>query len=478
MRTHKVTMALVTGLGALSLLGGCLGPNASINPVAVPVQILSVNLQNPQPRVGESTTLRLEVLAGWFRNPIFYYRAKRGRVVGINGETGPQGGYVRAGNQVRYFAPYTSNYPAPDGIRQDDVIEILAQDGNHITRLNHNVNIIGSTVVFSTQQVNGQNGTLMIATDSGGGVQSTPQPLMDLANREIQGTSPSIAPNGERIAYVFYPGDGTSKIMMRDASGQVLALTNNARGLALDPAWSPDGSYLVFASNHETTDGTYDIYMMSVDQSQGGRAVNRLTNNNWDDRHPAWNPLLTASEDRILAVSARKNTLQSPGGRAQNWNVFLMDRKGNYTREISQVQGDGDNWAIEPAWRPDGNALAYTRFGPVTNYQAGASKFQRIFVQDLSTSTTLVPVNISNTDPNARESSPIWALDRTNDLVFLRTEGNFAGGARVFRTTYQPGGGNTFPPQLVGPFQQLSLPLTMVGGTNREISGYHPLDWR
>lgn len=466
---------LVAAFGAATVVG--------CNPLPQPVQILAINVQNPTPRVGESTIVRLEALAGWFRTPVFYYRAQRGRIVDMSGNAaatqGPQGGWVRAGNQVRYFAPYTSTYPGPDGTRQNDVIEVLAQDGQHITRVNQNVTVIGSTIVFSTQDPqSGQNGSLMLATDSGGGsLQSSPEPLRDLLNRELKGSSPSISPNGERIAYVFYPGDGTSKLMVRDASGQVQALTNFARGLCLDPAWSPDGVFLVFASNHESPDGTFDIYMMSVDQQQGGRAIQRLTNNNWDDRHPAWNPVLSAPENSILAVASRKNNLQSPGGRAQNWNIFLMDRSGNYTREISQVQGDGENWAIEPTWRPDGNALAYTRFGPVNNYQSGAAKFQRIFVQDLSVSTTLTPVNVSNTDPNARESSPIWMTERFNELIFLRTDGAVAGAARVYRTLYQPGG-NTYPPQIVGPFQALMLPLTMVGGTNREVSGFHPLDWR
>jgi hypothetical protein len=62
----------------------------------------------------------------------------------------------------------------------------------------------------------------------------------------------------------------------------------------------------------------------------------------------------------------------------------------------------------------------------------------------------------------------------------LRTEANVPNIARVFQTQYMPGnqGGNTFPPQLVAPFQGLQLPITQVFGTNRDILGYHPLDWR
>jgi dipeptidyl aminopeptidase/acylaminoacyl peptidase len=466
----KLLAALLAGVSTASVLSGCPGVTT----------VLAVNLENPNLRVSEETTLRLEVLAAWFRTPVFYYRARRGRIVGMNGESNARGQFVRATNVVKYYAPYTSTYPSPEGgLSQNDEIEIRAQDGAYIATVTKSVQINGSSVVFSSVAEGGQNGTLQIARDSGAGQLSTPEPMRDLAGTPLRGNSPAIAPNGERIAYVSYPGDGTAKIMMRDASGQVLALTNYPRGLCLDPAWSPDGNYLLFASTHETTDGTFEIYMMNVDQSQGGLAVTRLTNNSWDDRHPAWNPVLSAPEDRIIAVTSRKNNLTSPGGRANNWNVFLMSRNGAYTREISAVQGDGDNWAVEPSWRPDGNAIAYTRFGPVNNYQSGASKFQRIFVQELQQSPTLVPLNISNTDPNSRESSPVWATDRTNDIMFLRTDGNFQSAARVFRTTYQPGStGNTFLPQVIAPFQGLNLPLTVVSGTNREISGFHTYDWR
>lgn len=466
----KLLASLVAGVSAATLLTGCPGN----------VQVLQVNLENPNLRVGESTTLRLEALAAWFRTPVFYYRAKRGRVVGMNGESNARGQYVRASNIVKYYAPYTSSFPAPEGgLSQNDEIEIRAQDGAYITTVVRSIQITGSSVVFSSVAEGGQNGTLLMARDSGAGQLSPPEPMRDLAGQQLRGSSPSISPNGERIAYVNYPGDGTAKIMMRDASGQVLSLTNYPKGLCVDPSWSPDGNFLLFASTHETNDGTFEVYMMNVDQNQGGLAVTRLTNNNWDDRHPSWNPVLTAPEDRVIAVAARKNNLTSPGGRAQNWNVFLMSRNGAYTREISAVQGDGDNWAVEPSWRPDGNALAYTRFGPVNNYQSGASKFQRIFVQELQQSPTLVPLNISNTDPNSRESSPVWATDGRSDIMFLRTEGNFQAAARVYRTTYQPGSsGNTFLPQLIAPFQGLNLPLTIVGGTNRDISGFHTYDWR
>ncbi len=468
-RSRFIPLSLLGGMALATTLTGCPGP----------AQILQANLANPAPRVGESTIVRVEILAQWFRTPSIFYRARRGRIIGLNGEMAVPGTFVRASNQVRYFAPFTSSYPSAEGLQQNDVIEIYVQDGTFQNQLTVPVIVMGSTVVFSMPQNGKPNGTLMMAIDMGNGQSlSPPVALKDLQGRDIEGVSPVISPDGQRIAYVFYPGDGTSKIMMRDAAGQVMALTNNARGLNIDPAWSPDGKQLLFAGNHETGDGTFDLYLMVVDQSQGGRAVTRLTNNNWDDRHPAWNPVLTAAPTASFAAASRKNNLQSPGGRAQNWNLYLMDSVGNYTRALTSIQGDGDNWAIEPAWRLDGQAIAYTRFGPVNNLQSSASRFQRIFVQELqNASPTVTPLNPTNTNPNTRESSPIWSSGGTPTIYYLLNDINFQTTGRLYQTSYSPG--NTFTlPQLVGQFQTLNFPLTIVGGTNRDITGYHPIDWR
>ncbi|HEY9724415.1 MAG TPA: hypothetical protein V6D47_20600 [Oscillatoriaceae cyanobacterium] len=466
---HKLLTLLVAGLGVMVTETACTS-----------TQVVAIDIENPNLQVGTSTVVRLEVLASWFTNPVFYYKADRGRIVGMNGETGPENGYVRAGNEVRYFAPYTSTYPAANGYQQGDVIHVFAQNGTAVSpEITRQVLISGSTVVFSTTQSQGQNGPLMIATDSGNGIESNPQPLRNLSGATINGSSPAISPDGRRIAYVNYPGDGSSQIWERDASGQVQALTNQASGLAVDPSWSPDGNFLLYASNGDTSNGTFDIYQLTIDGTDGSRSVTRLTNNTWDDRHPAWNPVPSAPSTQSIAVASKKNDLNSPGSQSQSWNVFLMDRTGNYTREVSQVGGDGQEWAIEPAWRPDGNAIAYTRFGPINNVTSNAANFQRIFVQELQQSVTYTPLNVSNTDPTSRESSPVWAMDQSNAIYFLRSDGSTGGGGRIYRSVYTPGvTGSQYPPQVVGAFQGLFLPISLVGGTNRDVQGFHPLDWR
>ena len=71
--------------------------------------------------------------------------------------------------------------------------------------------------------------------------------------------------------------------------GNPINLTNDPRSDA-DPAWSPDGTKIAFASNR---DGDGEIYVMDAD---GGNPTN-LTNNSGDDIAPAWSP--DGSQDRL-----------------------------------------------------------------------------------------------------------------------------------------------------------------------------------
>lgn len=70
--------------------------------------------------------------------------------------------------------------------------------------------------------------------------------------------------------------------MNADGSNQT-RLTNNPTNDS--PSWSPDGTKLVFTSNHA---GNYEIFMMNPD----GTDVSRLTNHLAADGAPAWSPFL------------------------------------------------------------------------------------------------------------------------------------------------------------------------------------------
>ena len=98
----------------------------------------------------------------------------------------------------------------------------------------------------------------------------------------------------------------------------------------VDPAWSPNGHEIAFASRR---DGRMHIYVMSAD----GRSTRRVTGSPMDDDHPSWSP------DGRRIVFSREGAL------------FVVPASGGAARRV----GHGTGSAADPAWSPDGKLIAY-----------------------------------------------------------------------------------------------------------------------
>jgi Tol biopolymer transport system component len=103
---------------------------------------------------------------------------------------------------------------------------------------------------------------------------------------------PAWSPDGSKIVFV-YDGEGTDEIYVMNADGSGRTnLSHSPGSWEYEPAWSPDGSKIVFESNK---DGNYEIYVMNAD----GSNQTRLTFNLGDgvdpktanDYSPVWQPL-------------------------------------------------------------------------------------------------------------------------------------------------------------------------------------------
>jgi len=145
---------------------------------------------------------------------------------------------------------------------------------------------------------------------------------------------PAWSPDGASIAFASDRA-GKMTIYIIHVNETPRALLHATSGIDYDPDWSPDGRQIVFASNREDD---FEIYTVNVD----GTGLRRLTNSPGDDRNPAWSP-----DGGRIAFSS---------DRAGNEEIYVMDTDGGEVAQVTTHPGD-DLW---PDWYPNGKRLLFT----------------------------------------------------------------------------------------------------------------------
>ena len=172
--------------------------------------------------------------------------------------------------------------------------------------------------------------------------------LVQLANHPASDNNPAGSPNGRRIAFASRRGLTPDLYVMDSDGNNVVRLTqdNFDEGRS---SWSPDATKIAFTSFCKLN---CDIF--TVDANGANRT--RLTEHEMKDVKPSWSP-----DGRKIAFVSAPNF-----GALDPRHIFVMNADGKGRRNLTVDTNLMYNW--KPTWSPDGRKIAFQSQRPFEGY--------------------------------------------------------------------------------------------------------------
>lgn len=205
---------------------------------------------------------------------------------------------------------------------------------------------------------------------------------------------PKFSPDGKSVVVQHKVGGNAEICIVSAQGGEVQNLTNNpARDI--QPAWSPDGSKIAFASNREGNYDVFPLYLMNADGTNQHRIYASYAINGF----PSWSP----SGTEIVFANDKEDN------RTGNFELFLIEPETVNAEKRLTFHARYD---IEPAFSPDGRRIAFA---------SNADGNWEIYVVN-SDGTGLLRL----TRNPASEANPSWSPDSTKLIFSSDRSGRFA----------------------------------------------------
>ncbi|PYS69866.1 MAG: hypothetical protein DMF69_15510, partial [Acidobacteria bacterium] len=172
------------------------------------------------------------------------------------------------------------------------------------------------------------------------------QTFTNLTSNQVQNfTGATLTGLTNKFAFVGSPGFIPDIYIMNANGSNRLNLTGTTE-TEEHPAWSPDGTKLLFSS-YQTDTHSNEIFKINAD----GSALSRLTSNVFDESDPAWSPNSTK-------IAFTREVSSGPGGNADNSDIFVMNQDGTNAIDLTPTHL-GDDYS--PTWSPNSARIAFVR---------------------------------------------------------------------------------------------------------------------
>jgi TolB protein len=210
----------------------------------------------------------------------------------------------------------------------------------------------------------------------------------------LENTYPAWSPDGTKIVFESTRDGPDADIFVMSADGTgVVQLTDNAVPEST-PSFTPDGKFIVYVSEEA---GNPDVFIMRSDGSE----KRNLTQHPGADGHPRMTPdgrrILFNSNRTSDPASFARGTME----RDQNHEIFSMTLDGGDLQQITDLP----DWDTYPVPSPDGTQLLWRRV-TATGGKSESGRNSEVFWMNLETGEQR---NV--TANQAYDGWPAWSPD-------------------------------------------------------------------